>query len=688
MGCVVTFEINSLNVIKVIEKSPDIRIIDDEVNEDPGILVVQGLISRILGPQFIPYFNLVLINTTTGQQYFEVSSDTSGRTTTITIKADTPVNLASGINFYLKYYGQCSFTWTGDQCNLTASNLPVVNNPVSIDMLSQYRYYMNVCTFGYSTVWWDWPRWEREIDWMALNGYNLPLAFVGQEYVWYQVFANLGLSESEIQAWFTGPAFLPWNRMGNVNEWAGNLTLGWMADQRDLQIQILTRMRQFGMQAVLPGFAGHVPEALETHYPKANITQLGGWGTFSGTYYLNPDDPLFSKIAQAFVITQNQLYGTDHFYNFDPFNELEPPSSDLTYLKNCSQSMFNNLIAADPQGIWVLQGWFLVDDPEFWLPPQTEAFLSGVPIGKMIVLDLWSDVIPAWNSTNYYYGHNWIWCMLHNFGGRSGMYGKIPFISTNPIEARSLSPNMVGTGLTPEAIEQNVIVYDLMSEMAWRSTPPDLKEWVDQYVTRRYGKHGLPFLSINDTSITNTSTFSFDLTEITTQALINLFMTNELQLNSAFLNNSLEEFNKYSEALLSIIQDVYTIASTQEMLLVGHWTARARALTPANESTNLYEMNARNQITLWGPTYSDVHDYAYKLWGGLTEDFYLARWTLFVKELQYSLTSSQPFNSTLFQTNCEAVEEVWNLQTYPYPTIPTGNSYEISKSLRENQYNN
>ena len=46
-------------------------------------------------------------------------------------------------------------------------------------MLDEYRYYMNVCTFGYSYVWWGWERWEREIDWMAMNAINIPLAFVG-----------------------------------------------------------------------------------------------------------------------------------------------------------------------------------------------------------------------------------------------------------------------------------------------------------------------------------------------------------------------------------------------------------------------------------------------------------------------------------------------------------------------------
>ena len=34
-------------------------------------------------------------------------------------------------------------------------------------------------TASYSSAFWDWRRWEREIDWMALHGVNLPLAFTG-----------------------------------------------------------------------------------------------------------------------------------------------------------------------------------------------------------------------------------------------------------------------------------------------------------------------------------------------------------------------------------------------------------------------------------------------------------------------------------------------------------------------------
>lgn len=45
------------------------------------------------------------------------------------------------------------------------------------DVLPLTHFSVPACS--YSSTWWDWPRWEREIDWMAMNGINLPLAFTG-----------------------------------------------------------------------------------------------------------------------------------------------------------------------------------------------------------------------------------------------------------------------------------------------------------------------------------------------------------------------------------------------------------------------------------------------------------------------------------------------------------------------------
>lgn len=56
-----------------------------------------------------------------------------------------------------------------------------------------------MCTGSYSSVWWSWERWEREIDWMALHGVNMPLVFNGAEAVWVEVNSyNLGKDPKNI----------------------------------------------------------------------------------------------------------------------------------------------------------------------------------------------------------------------------------------------------------------------------------------------------------------------------------------------------------------------------------------------------------------------------------------------------------------------------------------------------------
>ena len=89
--------------------------------------------------------------------------------------------------------------------------VPQINNDCYLLFSNfRFRYYQNVCTSSYSFVWWNWARWQQHIDWMALNGINLPLAFTGQEAIWQKVYLKLGFNQSDLDAHFTGPAFLAW----------------------------------------------------------------------------------------------------------------------------------------------------------------------------------------------------------------------------------------------------------------------------------------------------------------------------------------------------------------------------------------------------------------------------------------------------------------------------------------------
>ena len=226
------------------------------------------------------------------------------------------------------------------------------------------RYYQNVCTVSYSMAWWSWARWEREIDWMAMNGLNFILSFTGQEYVWQKFYTSLGLTDEEIKSFFSGPAFLAWQRMGNIRGWGGPLDDGWIKKQAKLQLKITAQLRLFGMINILPGFAGHVPKGIQRVFPSANLTRNTNWGAlganFSEDYLLEPTDPLFLQLGKTYYEMITEEYGNDHYFNTDTYNEMTPSSGDLTFLKETNAAIYKAMASFDSEAVFVMQGWLFI----------------------------------------------------------------------------------------------------------------------------------------------------------------------------------------------------------------------------------------------------------------------------------------------------------------------------------------
>ena len=59
---------------------------------------------------------------------------------------------------------------------------------------------------------------------------------------------------------------------------------------------------------------------------------------------------------------------------------------------------------------------------------------------------------------------------------------------------------------------------------------------------------------------------------------------------------------------LDILEDLDRILATNRNFLLGPWLESAKNLATNNREKKLYEFNARNQITLWGP-YGQILDY-------------------------------------------------------------------------------
>ena len=245
----------------------------------------------------------------------------------IVIGGNNDISMAVGLNHYLRKVAKVHVSWFDSEPLQLPRRLPIPLNAEGGRAAVQDRFFLNYCTYGYTMVWWQWEQWERFIDWMALNGINQPLALTGQEAVWQEVWCEMGMTDDETRAYFSGPAHLPWHRMANLDGFGGPLPQSWIDGQKELQRRILERERALGMTPVLPAFAGHVPSRIAELYPKADIQRLSPWCGFEPTCFLNSTDSLFADIQRRYLQKQASLYGTNHIYGCDRYSPTLPPGS-------------------------------------------------------------------------------------------------------------------------------------------------------------------------------------------------------------------------------------------------------------------------------------------------------------------------------------------------------------------------
>jgi alpha-N-acetylglucosaminidase len=690
-----------------------------------------ALISRVI-PKYASKFKVEpLPQHEQDQDAFEVESK-GGK---IILRGTTGVAVASALYYYLTEYCHCQVTWNGTNLNLPAV-LPVVKDKVHKTTPYQYRYYLNYCTFNYSMSWWNWQRWQKEIDWMALHGINMPLAITGEEYTWYEVYKDLGFSDEDLKDFFCGPSYFAWFWMGNLDGWGGPLPVSWMKSHKVLQEQIVQRERELGMKPVLPAFTGHVPAAFKKRYPNAKLKATNWHNGFGDTYILDSEDTLFAELGKRFLQTQTKLFGTNHLYSADTFNENEPPSDEPPFLSKLSARIYDGMRQADPSAVWVMQGWLFYSDRKFWKAPQIEALLNAVPDDKMILLDLAAEIEPIWKRTNAFYSKPWIWNMINNFGGNVNLFGRMQGVADGPAVALNdtASGRMAGIGLTMEGIEQNPVIYELMMQHTWQTQPVQLDVWLSKYAQNRYGvksdslekawqiltqtayngkeirdgaesiitgrptldsstvwtrtklnyppKNLLPawdlFIHAAKSGV-HTDGYTYDLVDITRQVLANYALPLQRKWVNAFKGGDSMRFKQYSNQYLELISDMDALLATRKDFMLGPWIAAARSQGSTTSEKDLYEQNARDLITLWGDANSPLHEYANRQWSGLLNDFYKPRWQQFFSMLQQSLQTSKAPDFNAFEQYISQWEWHWVNEHKSFAVEPSSNG--IVKAL-------
>lgn len=663
------------------------------------------------------------------KDYFELSS----RKGKIVVRGNNYVSVACGINWYLKYYAHIHLSWNCMQAKLPKV-LPVVPKKryCFTDLL--YRYYLNYCTYSYSMAFWDWNRWEREIDWMALHGVNLPLAIVGTDVVWKNVLTRLGYSRPEIGSFIAGPAFQAWWLMNNLEGWGGPNSDHWYAGREALQKRILQRMRAYGIHPVLPGYSGMVPHDARQKLG-LDVADPGKWCGYQRPAFLQPTDKNFSRIAALYYEELTRLYGKADYYSMDPFHEGGIVAG--VDLPAAGKAILAAMKRANPKAVWVAQAWQNCPYP---------AMIKALPKGDMLVLDLFAESRPQWGdpSSSWYRkegfnGHNWVYCMLLNYGGNVGLHGKMQHVIDEYYKAResAFGKTLKGVGMTMEGIENNPVMYELLCELPWREQTFSKAEWLKKYVEARYGRQdkraeeawtllsnsiyncpagsvqqgthesilcARPSLKAYQVSswsemqdyynpkdviaaagkmveaapyLKGNNNFEYDLVDIVRQAVAEMGRLQYPKVVAAFEEKDLAAFERENNKFLKIILLQDKLLATRPEFKVGKWLHEARSLGDTPAEKDQYEWNARVQITTWGNRAAadagGLRDYAHKEWSGLLRDFYYRRWKTYFDELDKELKGSVPRPIDFY-----ALEEPWTLQHNVYPWLPEGNPVDVA----------
>lgn len=679
---------------------------------------IQALTQRVLGHDADRFRFETLASS--AKDRFEVEAK-DGK---IVVRGATPAVQASGLMAYLKQYCHCDVSWTARQLAIP-TDLPKPNGVYTASSPFQYRYYLNFCTFNYTMSFWDWNRWEQEIDWMALNGINLCLAAqIGQEAVWQRTMKRLGQTDDEVRKFLPGPAFGAWWMMGNHQGWGGPDPEWWIDRQVTLQKKILARMRSLGIQPVLAAFYGNVPSSLKNHYPSSRFVSTGNWIGYQRPDMVVPSDPLFDKVSKTFYEEESKLFGKARFYAGDPFHEGSVAEVNL---KQAGEAIEGAMQRTSPGSSWVLQAWG--NNPQ-------DGMLAGTTASHTLVLDLRGEGGGVWQQRHSFGGRPWILCTIGGFGGKRHFSGWMPEISQGPYRAMGAS-GFSGIGTVMEGSDLNDALYQMFYDLTYRDKAPDIGDWCAEYSQRRYGGndrhteaawrifarsvYALPAASAADgepesvlcarpalqiesasswgttirhyrfadlidgwrellqaRSLVGSDAYRYDLVDVTRQVLSDWGQICHRRMADAFRAKNAQAFDKESARFLQIIEDMDRLLATRREFLLGSWIESARSLGRSPADKDWLEWNARTQITTWGfgGASESLRDYANKEWSGLLAGFYLKRWSRWIEDRKQELSGRK-----LGDIRWIDWELAWGKGHEKYPATPSGDPVKAANEI-------
>ena len=688
----------------------------DPITEAETIENVYGIIDRTVGEAYRSWFDLELLPAAeNGNDYFELSMK-DGK---VHIGANSGLSLAVGLNHYYKNYAGVHISEQERQTVMPAS-IVEVEGTVRQETPMEIRYANNYCTLDYTFAFFGEEEFQKEYDWMALNGINLVLDLAGQEAVWIKFLQNFGYSVDDGKDWLCGPSYYAWQFMDNMENYGGPISDDWVRGRLEMARKNQRWKRSLGMQTVMQGYAGMVPENFNDFQPDVTILEQGTWGGVTRPPMIRTDSELFDEYSRLFFAAQEWALGdTSDYYGVDPFHEGGIRPKDLTD-DTISAEVMNSLLEYNPDAVWVVQ---------HWQSNPTKLLLEGMGENRKdhcLILDLDSHSAAAWNRTSYgsttlsakeFEGTDWVWCTLINFGGNSSMHGNLQKMADDIWYARQNAQFMKGVGCISEGSYDNPVLYDLLFDCIWSDEKVDVSQWIHNYVKARYGKESekaneawskmltsiygqwigygwhfeamtgdsssyvnytysldqvkeiLRLLMEDFDSLKDSQGYLYDLMDVMKTAVNMYSLEKQEQLREDFAFQDLKAFEKSSQEMLDLFDLADAICATQKDYMVGEWIGRADdwAADMDDWSKDSLPINAKLLITEWNS--NGLTDYVHRTYAGLLKDVYKPQ-----KQNTYEFMKKQLAGEEDLSSSAPAIKDAlywnWIYQRQNYSRTP------------------
>jgi alpha-N-acetylglucosaminidase len=417
----------------------------------------------------------------------------------LVVCGSSPKSTLYAVYRYLERVCQVGFFGDGEHVPRMKA-LPVEGVHVHEQPRYPVREYMMDCE--YTSYWWDWSEWQKEVDWAAKHRFNLLSSNFDFTATWRKVWESFGVKVPETS--LSGPPFHPW---AGWHKW--DIRPPYPEAFQDFQADLCRRFTDYGrslgikMAPDYRGFLGQVPkEFYEAYRDKARFLDVDWVGFEPRGKFIHPADPLYGQVWRAYLKEYIARFGTDHFYSGMTFSEMVPGETpaDQELVKTANARQASEIIrSVDPEARIFSSSWTWLDK-RLWPRDSVKAYLDAFPGDSIQIWEQWNDqsaslgTTPMYKELDYYFGKPWLLGFLFSYGGNTTLHGDLKGLVSR-VQEVARDPKALrceGISLQPEALRHNHIWFDLLSRVAWNPEEVRLDTFLADYAARRYGTEAAP----------------------------------------------------------------------------------------------------------------------------------------------------------------------------------------------------